>query len=191
MQARAACADGRANDALALYDGLVAELESGGEAPRILKHGAEPSLRWELRHAVADARSAGKHAVLMWSKSGDSTHLVAIPNHARALPQDDPRRRRAFNGGFIGRDGDLEIVVSWRLVKDSERGGSRGRNRRARCPPRVKRRVDAVNQIIVAKWFWQVANDSETEGLGSNIFVRLSGNQNGGNAAAKRLEAAM
>jgi hypothetical protein len=54
-----------------------------------------------------------------------------------------------------------------------------------------KRRVDAVNQIIVAKWFWQVANDSETEGLGSNIFVRLSGNQNGGNAAAKRLEAAM
>ena len=58
----------------------------------------------------------------MRSKSGDSTHLVAIPNHARALPQDDPRRRRAFNGGFIGRDGDLEIVVSWRLVKDSERG---------------------------------------------------------------------
>jgi hypothetical protein len=54
-----------------------------------------------------------------------------------------------------------------------------------------KRRVDAVNQIIVAKWFWQVANDSETEGLGSNIFVRLSGNQNGGNAAAKRLEASM
>jgi len=53
----------------------------------------------------------------MRSKSGDSTHLVAIPNHARALPQDDPRRRRAFNGGFIGRDGDLEIVVSWRLVK--------------------------------------------------------------------------
>ena len=29
MQARAAYADGRANDALALYDGLVAELESG------------------------------------------------------------------------------------------------------------------------------------------------------------------
>jgi hypothetical protein len=28
MEARAACADGRANDALALYDGLVAELES-------------------------------------------------------------------------------------------------------------------------------------------------------------------
>jgi hypothetical protein len=51
--------------------------------------------------------------------------------------------------------------------------------------------VDAVNQIIVAKWFWQVANNSETEGLGSNIFIRLSGNQNGGNAAAKRLEAAV
>jgi hypothetical protein len=48
--------------------------------------------------------------------------------------------------------------------------------------------VDAVNQIIVAKWFWQVANNSETKGLGSNIFIRLSGNQNGGNAAAKRLE---
>ena len=45
--------------------------------------------------------------------------------------------------------------------------------------------------IIVAKWFWQEASDSETEGLGSNIFVRLSGNQNGGNAATKRLEAAM
>src|SRR5207244_7220395 len=45
-----------------------------------------PSRRWELRHAVADARSAGKHAILMRSKSGDSTHLVAIPNHARALP---------------------------------------------------------------------------------------------------------
>jgi hypothetical protein len=51
--------------------------------------------------------------------------------------------------------------------------------------------VDAVNQIITAKWFWQVANNSETEGLGSNIFVRLCGNQNGGNAAAKRLETAM
>jgi hypothetical protein len=51
--------------------------------------------------------------------------------------------------------------------------------------------VDAVNQIIVGKWFWQVANNSETEGLGSNIFIRLSGNQNGGNAAAKRLEAAV
>jgi hypothetical protein len=109
---------------------------------------------------------------------------VAIPNHARALPQDDPRRRPAFNGGFIGRDGDLEIVVSWRLIKDSERGGSRGRNRRARCPPRAKRRVDAVNQIIVAKWFWQVANNSETKGLGSNIFIRLSGNQNGGKCAS-------
>jgi hypothetical protein len=54
-----------------------------------------------------------------------------------------------------------------------------------------KCRADGVNQIIVVKWFWQVANDSETEGLGSNTFVRLSGNQNGGNAAAKRLEAAM
>jgi hypothetical protein len=105
-----------------------------------------------------------------------------------------PRNRRAAEqrlSGFIGRDGDLEIVVSWRPIKDSERGGSRGRNRRARCPPRAKRRVDAVNQIIVAKWFWQVANNSETEGLGSNIFIRLSGNQNGGNAAAKRLEASM
>jgi hypothetical protein len=101
------------------------------------------------------------------------------------------RRRPAFNGGFIGRDGDLEIVVSWHLIKDSERGGSRGRNRRARCPPRAKRRVDAVNQIIVAEWFWQVAHNTETEGLGSNIFIRLSGNQNGGNAAAKRLEAAV
>jgi len=59
------------------------------------------------------------------------------------------------------------------------------------CSPRAKRRVDAVNQIIVGKWFWQVANNSETEGLGSNIFIRLSGNQNGGNAAAKRLEAAV
>jgi hypothetical protein len=115
----------------------------------------------------------------------------AIAYHARALPQDDPRRRPVLNGGFIGRDGDLEIVVSWRLIKDSEHGGSGGRNRRARCLPRVKRRVDAVNQITVAKWFWQVANDSETEGVGSNIFVRLSGNQNGRNAAAKRLEAAM
>jgi hypothetical protein len=28
MQARAACADGRANDAVALYDRLIAELES-------------------------------------------------------------------------------------------------------------------------------------------------------------------
>jgi site-specific recombinase XerD len=27
--------------------------------------------------------------------------------------------------------------------------------------------VDAVNQIIVAEWFWQVANNTETEGLGS------------------------
>src|SRR5260370_565465 len=99
--------------------------------------------------------------------------------------------RGVGGGGFIGRDGDLEIVVSWRLIKDSGRGGSRGRNRRARSLPRAKRRVDAVNQIIVAKWFWQVANNSETEGLGSNIFIRLSGNQNGGNAAAKRLEAAV
>jgi hypothetical protein len=94
---------------------------------------------------------------------------------------------QCLTGGFIGRDGDLEIVVSLRLIKDSEHGGSGG----PRCLPRVKRRVDAVNQIIVAKWFWQVANHSETEGLGSNIFVRLPGNQNGGNAAAKRLEAAM
>jgi hypothetical protein len=82
-------------------------------------------------------------------------------------------------------------VVSWRLIKDSGRGGFAPRFRRARCLSRAKRRVDAVNQIIVAKWFWQAANDSETEGLSSNIFVRLSGNQNGGNAAAKRLEAAM
>ena len=107
------------------------------------------------------------------------------------VPRADPRLRSAFNGEFLGRDGDLEIIVSWRLIKDSGRGGSGGRNRRVRCLPRAKRRVDAVNQIIVAKWFWQVANNSETEGLGSNIFVRLSGNQNGGNAAAKRLEAAM
>ena len=28
MQARAACADGRANDAVALYDRLIVELES-------------------------------------------------------------------------------------------------------------------------------------------------------------------
>ena len=98
---------------------------------------------------------------------------------------------RAARLAADSRDGDLEIVVSWRIIKDSERGGSGGRNRRARCLPRAKRRVDAVNQIIVAKWFWQVANDSETEGLGSNIFVRLSGNQNGGNAVTKRLEAAM
>src|SRR2546430_15716882 len=101
----------------------------------------------------------------MRSKSGDSTHLVAIPNHARALPQDDPRRRRAFNGGFIGRDRDLDIVVSWRLVKESERGGRRGRKRRARWPPRAKRRVGACNQVIVAKWFLEVGNDFQTDGL--------------------------
>jgi hypothetical protein len=64
-------------------------------------------------------------------------------------------------------------------------------NGRARRLPRAKRRVDAVNQIIVAKWFWQVANNSDIEGLGSNIFVRLSGNQNGGNAATNRLEPAI
>jgi hypothetical protein len=106
-------------------------------------------------------------------------------------PRADPRRRPAFNGEFMDRDGDLEIIVSWRLIKDSERGGSRGQRRRARCLQRAKRSVDAVNQIIVAKWFWQVANNSETKGLGSNLFVRLSGNQNGGNAAANRLEASM
>jgi serine protease Do len=33
----------------------------------------------EVRKAVADARSAGKHAILMRIKSGDSTHFVAIP----------------------------------------------------------------------------------------------------------------
>ena len=29
-------------------------------------------------------------------------------------------------GSSLPRDGDLEIVVSWRLIKDSECGGSRG-----------------------------------------------------------------
>jgi serine protease Do len=33
----------------------------------------------EMRQAVADARSAGKHNILMRVKSGDSTHFVAIP----------------------------------------------------------------------------------------------------------------
>jgi hypothetical protein len=113
--------------------------------------------------------------------------IAAMP--WRAMPELPVSNNSDLPRGL--RDGDLEIVVSWRLIKDSQRGGSGGRNRRAWYLPRVKRRVDAVNQIIVAKWFWQVANDSETEGLGSNIFVRLSGNQNGGNAATKRLEAAM
>src|SRR6202040_3981789 len=115
-----------------------------------------------------------------------TTYQSNAPNPSRNRETADPRRRPAFNGGVIGRDGDLEIVVSWRLIKDSERGGSRGQNRRARCLPRAKRRVDAVNQIIVAEWFWHVANNAETEGLGSNIFIRLSRNHNGGGAAAKR-----
>jgi serine protease Do len=33
----------------------------------------------EVRRAVVDARSAGKHAILMRIRSGDSTHFVAIP----------------------------------------------------------------------------------------------------------------
>jgi serine protease Do len=33
----------------------------------------------DVRQAVADARSAGKHAILMRIKSGDSTHFVAMP----------------------------------------------------------------------------------------------------------------
>jgi hypothetical protein len=32
-----------------------------------------------VRQAVADARSAGKHTILMRIKSGGSTHFVAIP----------------------------------------------------------------------------------------------------------------
>ena len=33
----------------------------------------------DVRQAVIDARSAGKHAILMRIRSGDSTHFVAIP----------------------------------------------------------------------------------------------------------------
>jgi serine protease Do len=33
----------------------------------------------DVRQAVTDARSAGKHAILMRIKSGDSTHFVAMP----------------------------------------------------------------------------------------------------------------
>lgn len=33
----------------------------------------------EVRQAVAEARSAGKHTILMRIKSGDSTHFVAVP----------------------------------------------------------------------------------------------------------------
>jgi serine protease Do len=33
----------------------------------------------DVRQAVSDARSAGKHTILMRIKSGDSTHFVAIP----------------------------------------------------------------------------------------------------------------
>jgi serine protease Do len=33
----------------------------------------------DVRQAVADARSAGKHAILMRIKSGESTHFVAMP----------------------------------------------------------------------------------------------------------------
>jgi serine protease Do len=33
----------------------------------------------DVRRAVADARSAGKHAILMRIKSGDATHFVAMP----------------------------------------------------------------------------------------------------------------
>jgi serine protease Do len=33
----------------------------------------------DVRQAVADARSGGKHTVLMQVQSGDSTHFVALP----------------------------------------------------------------------------------------------------------------
>src|SRR5262249_54633724 len=33
----------------------------------------------DVRQAAADARSAGKHAILMRIKSGESTHFVAMP----------------------------------------------------------------------------------------------------------------
>jgi serine protease Do len=36
----------------------------------------------EMRQALADARSAGKHTILMRVKSGDSTHFVAVPTAA-------------------------------------------------------------------------------------------------------------
>jgi serine protease Do len=41
--------------------------------------GKAVNLPSDVRHAVADARSAGKHAVLMRIKSDDGTHFVAIP----------------------------------------------------------------------------------------------------------------
>src|SRR5258706_11739105 len=101
-------------------------------SPSSTKSGASP---WSSIFQHCSERRAGTaeplHGVRGWS--------FAIAYHARALPQDDPRGRPVLNGGFIGRDGDLEIVVSWRLIKDSEHGGSGGRNRRARCLPRVKR----------------------------------------------------
>jgi serine protease Do len=33
----------------------------------------------DMRNAVEEARSRGKHAILMRVKSGDSTHFVAVP----------------------------------------------------------------------------------------------------------------
>ena len=137
-----------------------------------------------------------------------TTVVAALAKHIRKLPEQLRRSLTWDQGKEMSGHKRFTVATNvqvyfcdprspWQRGSNENTNGllrqyfPRARHCRAGCLPRAKRRVDAVNQFIVAKWFWQVANDSETENLGSNIFVRLSGNQNSGNAAAKRLEAAM
>ena len=69
----------RAGEAYNLGDGPAAE--NGVRAGDVILDiaGKPVNAPAEVRQALKEASSAGKHTVLMRTKSGDSTHFVAMP----------------------------------------------------------------------------------------------------------------